>query len=137
MDASEFDWIRSQLRVGIMWKTEVTLGDSSNRVSQIYCSAVPVSYSEEPPSAWEPFARLILEATYEATFCVAELNRIRHGSNILFLTLIGGGAFGNRKDWIISAIDRAMYLYRNYDLDVRMISYNNPNPDLKPLFDDY
>jgi hypothetical protein len=137
MDESGIDLIRSQLRVGIMWNTEVTLGDSQNRVSQIYCSAVPVSYSNEPESAWEPFARLILEATYEATFCAAARNRTRHDSNVLFLTLIGGGVFGNRKDWITSAIQRAMHLYRNHELDVRMVSYNGPNPDLKPLFSDF
>jgi len=133
MDEDEIDLIRSQLKVGIMWKTEVTLGESPNQVSQIYCSAVPVSYSDVPESAWEPFARLILEATYEATFCAAALNRIRHGSNNLFLTLIGGGVFGNRKEWITSAIQRALHLYHNHDLNVRMVSYSGPNPDMQPL----
>ncbi len=42
------------------------------------------------------FARLILwEVAYEATICTAILNAMSHGRNRLFLTLLGGGAFGN------------------------------------------
>ena len=141
LDTKSIDSLRSKLRVGIMWNTEVTLGKSATNsspnsnmnphparlVSQIYCSAVPVSYSPEPASAWEPFARLILEATYEATLCAAVLNKTRNRSNILFLTMIGGGAFGNQPEWIIDAIRRALRLHEHSGLDVRMVSYRHPN----------
>ncbi|MDB4494392.1 hypothetical protein N9222_01240 [Pseudomonadales bacterium] len=137
MDEKELDFVRSQLRVGIMWETEVTIKNSSNKVSQVYCSAVPVAYSNEPSLSWEPFARLILEATYEATLCAAVLNKTLHGSKTLFLTMVGGGVFGNRQDWIIDAIERALSLYRTHDLDVRMVSYKNPNKDIKPLLREY
>jgi hypothetical protein len=137
MNEAELDYIRSQLRVGIMWGTEVTLKNSSNRVSQTFCSAVPVSYSKEPASAWEPFARLILEATYEATLCAAVLNQTRYGSKTLFLTMVGGGVFGNQTDWIVDAIDRALDLYKNYDLDVRMVSYMNSNEKIRSLLRNY
>ncbi len=36
-------------------------------VSQAFCSGLPVSYGGGRPSSWEAFARLVLEATYEAT----------------------------------------------------------------------
>jgi hypothetical protein len=51
----------------------------------------------------------------------------------LFLTLLGGGAFGNDKAWIIAAIQRALSLYENVELDVAIVSYASPNPDIQPL----
>ena len=151
LDAKSIDSLRSKLRVGIMWNTEVTLGNSAKNssppanmksqparlVSQVYCSAVPVSYSPEPASAWEPFARLILEATYEATLTAAVLNKASNGSNIVFLTMIGGGAFGNQSEWIIDAIGRAMRLHKDSGLDVRMVNYRHPNAMLDLLASEF
>lgn len=151
LDTTAMDSLRSKLRIGIMWNTEVTLGRSANNagpspnkasqaaslVSQIYCSAVPVSYSPEPASAWEPLARLILEATYEATLGAAVLNKAQNGSNILFLTMIGGGAFGNQPEWIIDAIRRALRLHRHSGLDIRVVSYRHPNSMLDALAEEF
>jgi hypothetical protein len=126
--ASELDRLRQLLRIGIQWNTQVTLNDSKHTVSQAYCSALPVAYSHHPSRQWEAFARLILEAAYEATICTAILNAMSHGSNRLFLTLLGGGAFGNETAWIIGAIRRALKLYEDGDLDVAIVSYGSSNP---------
>ncbi len=64
--------LQSLLRVGIMWDTQVTLGGAQHVVSQVYCSALPVAYSIQSPAQWQAFARLILEAAYEATICARE-----------------------------------------------------------------
>jgi len=111
------------LRIGIQWNTQVTLNDPTHTVSQAYCSALPVAYSHHPSHLWATFARLILEAAYEATICAAILNAMRHGSNRLFLTLLGGGAFGNETAWIIAGIQRVLTLYKEVDLDVAIVSY--------------
>lgn len=151
LDTKSIDSLRAKLRVGIMWNTEVTaarnhgVSDHSSDmnlqparlVSQVYCSAVPVAYSPAPASAWEPFARLILEATYEATLHAALLNKSRNGSNLLFLTMIGGGVFGNRPEWIVDAIRRALKLHDQSGLDVRIVSYRQPNPMLDPLTSEF
>jgi hypothetical protein len=60
-----------------------------------YCSALPVAYCRHPSHMWAAFARLVLEASYEATICAAILNASSTGNNRSFLTLVGGGAFGN------------------------------------------
>src|SRR5690242_10047517 len=130
---SELDRLRQLLRIGIQWDTQVTLNDSRHTVSQAYCSALPVSYSRHPSHLWEPFARLIVEAAYEATICTAVLNAVCYGSNRLFLTLLGGGAFGNEMAWIIVAIQRALTLYNDVDLDVAIVSYSSPNPNIQQL----
>lgn len=112
------DRVRQALQIGLQWDTQVTLEGCSHLVSQAYCSAMPVSYSNYSQKLWEPFARLILEAAYEAVFCAAILNRERSGCGTLYLTLLGGGAFRNRPEWILGAIQRAVHLYADHGLDV-------------------
>jgi hypothetical protein len=129
----ELDELRQLLRIGLQWNTQVTLNNSGQLVSQVYCSALPVAYSDVSPDFWEDFARLVLEASYEATLCSALLNSVENGSNRVFLTLLGGGAFGNETHWIIAAIRRALNLYCNADLDVVLVSYGSPNPAVQQL----
>lgn len=130
---SELDGLRRLLRIGIQWDTQVTLHDSGHTVSQAYCSALPVAYSRHPSSLWAEFARLVLEASYEATICAAILNAKRNGNNRLFLTLLGGGAFGNETDWIIGGIRRALNLYKHADLDVAIVSYGSSKQSIRKL----
>jgi hypothetical protein len=130
---AERDALRQLLRIGIQWDTQVTLNKAVHTVSQAYCSALPVAYSPHAPSLWADFAKLMLEASYEATFCAAILNAGRTGNNTLFLTLLGGGAFGNEADWIIQAIQRAVDLYKVCGLDVAIVSYGSSKPCLQPL----
>ena len=40
--------MRQALQVGLQWDTQVTLGGASRVVSQVYGSALPVSYTEHP-----------------------------------------------------------------------------------------
>ncbi|WP_225912257.1 hypothetical protein [Nostoc flagelliforme] len=134
---NELDQLRQLLRIGIQWSTQVTLNDSKHTVSQAYCSALPVSYSRHSSSLWTEFARLVLEASYEATICVAILNSMKNRNNRLFLTLLGGGAFGNETDWIIGGIQRALNLYKHIDLDVAIVSYGSSKQYVQQLVNQY
>lgn len=129
----ELDKLRGHLKVGLQWDTQVTLGDCSHLVSQTYCSALPVAYSSHCSEMWRDFAVLILEAAYEATLCAAILNAQKTGNNKVFLTLLGGGAFGNESVWIIDAIDRALRIHADSGLDVRIVSFRSSNRALKKL----
>lgn len=129
----EIDELRQLLRIGVQWDTQVTRDDCQHLVSQAYCSAVPVRYSGQPSHLWAEFARLVLEASYEATLCAAVLNAARTGNKTVFLTLVGGGVFGNEEDWILGAIDRALGLYQHADLDVAIVSYGSSNPKVGEL----
>jgi hypothetical protein len=129
----EIDRLRQLLRIGIQWNTQVTLNNCKHLISQVYCSALPVAYSPHAPNLWENFARLILESSYEATICAAILNSQHNGNRKLFLTLLGGGAFGNATNWIIPGIERALNLYRQIELDVNIVSYSRSNPEIRQL----
>lgn len=130
------DSIMGCLRIGFQSDAAVTIG-GENHVSQVFCSALPVAYSRLRAELWEPFAPMILKAAYEATIHAAILNYERTGNPRVYLTLLGGGAFGNKTEWIINAIEHALTCnprVRNAELDVRIVSYGSSNPMLKPLF---
>lgn len=65
--------LREKLRIGMHWDVETTEADGPDRltVSQAFCSALPVAYSDVQRDYWKPFASLILEAAYEATMWAA------------------------------------------------------------------
>jgi len=123
MDEAALDDVRQALQIGLHWDTQVTLGDASHTVSQAYCSALPVAYTNHTKELWAPLAKIVLEAAYEATICAAILNVDRNRNNRLFLTRLGGGAFGNNPDWITNAISRSLELYSDSGLDVAIVSY--------------
>ncbi|RLC45544.1 MAG: hypothetical protein DRH57_07810 [Candidatus Cloacimonadota bacterium] len=133
MNIEQYNALKSKLRVGIQWNTEVTLNNRKDIVNQVYCSALPVTYLRIEDSLWEKFARLILEATYEATFYAALINYQKTGNNKLFLTLVGGGAFGNKMEWIINAIMNSLNKFRNTPLDVRVVSYGGSKWEVSEL----
>jgi hypothetical protein len=136
-DETGRDRLRKLLRIGLHWQTEVTLDHAGHLVSQAYCSALPVAYSEISDQYWESFARLVLEAAYEATLAAAVSNAQQNGSNRLFLTTLGGGAFGNKKTWILDSIRRALDLYRQHNLEVYIVSYGSADPDVLMMIENF
>ncbi|HEX7391082.1 MAG TPA: hypothetical protein VF286_13305, partial [Acidiphilium sp.] len=61
----------------------------------------------------------------------------RGGSNIVFLTLLGGGVFGNPDKWIYAAIRRALNLTISFGLDVRLVSYGAPPKALLEIAEEF
>lgn len=130
LDEFQREELKGKLKIGIQWNTEVTISQTKHKVSQIYCSALPVAYSYIESFYWESFARLILEATYEATLYTAVLNMKQNKSNIIYLTLIGGGAFGNEEYWILESMQKAIRKFITVPLDIRIVSYGHSNLNL-------
>ncbi|GAB5404905.1 MAG: hypothetical protein Aurels2KO_31360 [Aureliella sp.] len=128
--SQELDEIRAKLRVGVQSQTQVTVDHAVHFVSQVFCSALPVAYSNISNSQWDHFPRLVLDATYESTFHVAVQNLEETVCRKLYLTLVGGGVFGNRSDWILSAIARSLELFAWADLDVRIVSHGSSNAEV-------
>jgi len=125
LQPGQLDILRGKLCIGIHRDVEVTDAVEENRplVSQAFCSALPVQYTSIDRSHWQPFASLVLEAAYEATMWAALQNAQRGASNVVLLTSLGGGAFGNDESWIYAAMWRALRMTSEFDLDVRLVSY--------------
>ena len=132
---NDLETLRGKLRIGLHHGIEVTDAPGERRpfVSQAFCSALPVAYTSVEASCWEPFARLVLEAAYEATLIAGVLNTRRTVVNTVFLTQLGGGAFGNKDEWIHTAIRRALKVVSGFGLDVKLVSYGQPSKMLLDL----
>ncbi|UII33865.1 hypothetical protein LVD17_08560 [Fulvivirga ulvae] len=128
--------LKDKLKIGLQWQTEVTLTDTRQMVSQAYCSALPVAYTSIEPMYWERFARLILETSYEATCYAALINLEKTGCPKVFLTLVGGGAFGNETQWITDSIAKALSKFQNTPLDVKIVSYGSSNAKVVSLVEE-
>jgi len=128
---NNYEYLKGKLRIGVQWDSEVTISRNRNLISQIYCSALPVAYSHIEKELWSDFAKVVLEATYEATLYVALRNYERTKNNKVFLTLIGGGAFGNEKEWIFNAIEKSIKKFSNTPLDIKIVSYGVSNQDIR------
>lgn len=111
---------------------------TQRRVSQVYASAVPVSYTRISEKQWEPLAQVVLDASYEATFLVAAIKALEQTSEQemttaptshtpkrmkVIMTKLGGGAFGNSRSWITKAIERAREACKHLPLDVYEVRY--------------
>jgi hypothetical protein len=135
----QIDALRGKQCIAVQRDVEVT--DARNGqgplVSQAFCSALPVAYTSVPSRHWRPFASLVLEAAYEATMWAAVLNAQRGASNIVLLTLLGGGAFGNERDWIVDAIGRSFGAVSSFDIDARIVSYGAPSREIIDLAEEF
>lgn len=106
-------------------------------MSQAYCSALPCGYSSHRRAAWEPFARLVLPASYEAVILVAVEQASNGGSNTVLLTRIGGGVLRNGDDWIDDAIERAMGIVQDAGLDIVHVAHGHVSPGIEAIVDRY
>ena len=125
----ERDELRGLLRIGIQHDVEVIGTD--HLVTQVYGSALPVAYGGPPRPQWEPLARLVLEASYEATVLTAR----RSGIDRVYLTLLGGGVFGNDDAWIGDSVLRALSIADG--LDVRIVSYGRSSSAVRRIIQDH
>ena len=67
----------------------------------------------------------------------AVLNARRGASNIVLLTELGAGAFGNDPAWVHAAMKRALEIVSGFDLSVKLVSYGSPSRGLLKLAKDF
>lgn len=101
-------------------------GDTGHTVTQVFGSALPMAYGKGSRAEWAPLARLVLEASYEATLLAAAENAKSTGNRTVFLTRLGGGAFGNPDAWIDQGIIYGLRAVEHAGLDVVLVSYRTP-----------
>jgi hypothetical protein len=129
--------LRGRLAIGLHRNVQVTdvEGDECRLVSQAYCAALPILYSRVRGARWEPLARVVLEATYEATLLAAVEQAAAGGSNTVLLTRVGGGVFGNDPSWIDDAIERALGVVEDAGLDVRIVCHGGVSSGVRGIVD--
>jgi len=128
--ASDVDTLNEKfdhLQVGVQYDTEVvSVGDIGHTVTQVYCSAIPLTYMDQrlitPPV--KQFAEYVLMKSYEATVYAAAINALYTGNRDLYLTFVGGGAFGNDEDSIVRSIKSIIPIAARYNINIIMVCYS-------------
>ena len=140
--------IKKRIKVGFHQHTQVVFKNRWEKVkskkkflvSQIYCSALAINYSKvKDTKLWEPLARIILEASYEATLLAGIINFSETGNTDIFLTQLGGGVFGNHSTWIANSIQKSINEVTKYQVPVHIINcfYSSSGLDNIFVFPDY
>ena len=132
--------LMSKLRIGIQWDTQVTdCVENPAFVTQTYNSAISINYSTvDNKELWEPLAKLVLEASYEATLLTAVI----HNANLVsrgqfpqpvLLTKVGAGVFGNKVEWVAEAIAKAIQKIRSLGcyLDIKVVDFGQISDYIK------
>lgn len=104
-------------------------------VSQVFGSAISCAYAARVSlDEWERLAQLVLDAAYEATLLCAHLDKVQGvGNGKVFLTLLGGGVFGNLDVWIAKAIARALSACADLELEVVICHYARVDSNIERL----
>lgn len=138
LEAAGRDAFIGRMRVGIQTRAQVTFASrfvepaEPTHVSQAFCSALSCGYDRSPRHLWAPVATAVLDAAYEATLLAARAG-VAEGtcSGIVWLTFLGGGAFGNDPTWIADAIARAIRIAGDETLDIRIAHHRRIDPVMR------
>ena len=127
--------LENALRVGVHWDTSVA-PPKKHTVCQVYASAIPCTYKHKAPpnlpsiDQWEPLACLVLRAAYLATLAVATILSLKRRRRVVcYLTILGGGAFGNKEEWIWDAINNALIAFKTAPINVILVHYATTVPE--------
>ena len=133
------DALTAVMKVGVHLDTQVAF-PAKHMVTQVFCSALPVAYfGHDIGSIVNDHHRLascVLRAAYNATLLVAA-----HRAEILkktvtvYLTALGGGAFGNKTSWIKSALTDAIAEFHRAPLRVVLVHYGTQSDEWSMLPD--
>lgn len=150
---NEQETISSGLKVGVHWSTEVVCDakfvknasgewseqpPETQRVCQVYCSGLPISYSPHRYSLeeWKPFATQVLNGVFEATVLVGAILAAQRSARVkVFLTGIGAGVFGNDPAWVGEAIRRALLKYAASPVDLYFVHFGRLNTQPYAMLD--
>ena len=127
------DTMDKHLRVGIQWNTPDIV--NKGKLCQVYSSALPLSYYTYHGKNIDKLATSILTSTYKCVLEVA-ISKISesHPRINVYLTAVGGGVFGNEFAWIQKALINALFEYRTYPLNVKLIWNTDPSGVLANYF---
>ncbi len=137
---NSYDAFIDSIRIGLHKNNLVTFKDrdfipiikDNIKVTQCFCAAINCGYSRLSADLWEKLAQIVLDANYEATIWASAINTIHNNSNHLFLTFLGGGVFGNKREWIAKSIKRAIRVAKenNLDINIKICHLREINEDI-------
>ena len=109
--------------------TAVPVQGTDQCITQVFTAALDPYNNDEKNFAFRNLARVLLHGAYKGTFDVVR----EVGAKKLFLTMVGGGVFQNKYEWIAEAIRAACGDFHVYGfhapLQVTLVLYYIPPVD--------
>jgi len=114
------------------------ISDKNQVVNQVFTAAMnmgSVIGKWRNSTLSENVAKFILRGAYKGTILAAIENsrtlseKDYPGKNKCFLTMIGGGVFGNKYEWILDCIIEQEEIIRNSGLEIYFICYAQSSID--------
>ena len=129
------DALRGRARMGLHRDVEVTDGatvgcQSAAGLAGFLFPALPVAYTRVPPQRWAPFASLVLDAAYEATLSGCSVERLARCIERRAPHPSGRRRIRQRAGLNDVALRRALQTAASYALDVKLVSYGPPAPEI-------
>lgn len=99
-------------------------------VTQVYAAAPAIGYAttyeQRNNNSWDLLSKLLLDSQYEGTIRAAYENKLRHypkflQANKVHLTFLGGGVFGNKIEYIMAAIARAVKIAETENMGLEIV----------------
>lgn len=109
------DAVKKKIRIGVQKDVDVTSVPEPHKVNQIFCSSLPLSLCNVEPKEIETFARILLDAQYEASILAA---KYLCKSDRLFLTSVGREVYREPRQLSNDSINKAREKYKDIDMNL-------------------
>lgn len=109
---------KSTLKVDHIISAAVNLGENVTGISNGYCCGKTLQNNKDA----QAIAQKVLETSYEHAILLAAF----HKKKKLYLTLLGGGVFENKRIWILRAIIGAVEKHKHIlgDMQIFIVDFN-------------
>lgn len=136
---SEKVW-KKKVKAGGKWEEEAAAESTAGvrKVCQVYCSGCPVNYTGKVCGAkeWKDFACCALDGCYLATLLAGAFISKSTGKKVtVYLTMVGGGVFGNLMSWVVAAVRKNLVKVAGMtecfgaELEIVMVHYSPPGKE--------
>ena len=107
------------------------LENAKHTVNLAFCSSVPIQYCinlHPTMKEWELLVSVITRASFDCVLAFAAKNAKdndkKEGKAKVFLTLLGGGAFGVYWAWILDALSESLHRHSDLGLSVTLVLHD-------------
>jgi len=116
---SDSEWNSKGLGIRSWTGSSLAVNDPNQIITQIFTSAQNLKRLGRG-TAWDDFAKMLLDAAYEGTVYAADLA----GCKKLYLTLMGTGVFENDMSWVVNSIVKVKELIIQSGMDVTLVVFD-------------
>ena len=113
--------------------------DRAQIIHQVAVSALDLAHGAAKGKNFQdnPFVAIFSQNLLKYCYCGTIIASILHGKNKIFLTAVGAGAFKNKPEWVVEAIEACKDLIKTFGLNVYVVFMGSSTSGETDLPDEY